>query len=224
MRALPFPPPASGRSAWPDREALLADRGRALDELVRLSTGPAGPLALVLSVAGFQLAWLLLATALNSVLADREAFTLLLACATVLLALLPLVPSAVAVVLRVRRELRLRVLLREWAALAHDPVRDARLRRPPAAVCWLLLSFGLLTAGAVLAGMQAGAAGQGAPYGGIAGGYGDAASGRALRLAGAAAICLVAGTAGLVKVFDHLRLTESLTAQVPPRPRGGAHR
>ncbi|MFF3288210.1 hypothetical protein [Streptomyces sp. NPDC003023] len=39
-RTLPPPPPPAGIRAWPDDEALLADRRRAMGELLRLSLDP----------------------------------------------------------------------------------------------------------------------------------------------------------------------------------------
>jgi hypothetical protein len=215
MHDLPPPPPVEGIAAWQDREALLHDRSQALGELTRRSVGAARLIAFVLAVAGFQLGWVLLSTALTSLDGGTDAFTLVFATAVCLLALLPLLPSGLAVAVGFSEDRAVRELLRRWAVLERDPMGDARFQRTGMVLCWLLVSFGFIGTGlrlAVLSPESSGGNPEAPDLGAVA------------YIMGAGVILWGAGLLGLAKAFLHHRWAARLLTVVPARERGGAHR
>ncbi|MFF9147059.1 hypothetical protein ACF1BN_19575 [Streptomyces sp. NPDC014861] len=138
---LPPPPPPVEVRSWPDREALLADRARALDALGRRLLG-GGRFALFAgSVLTLQLGWgmvgMLLADPDRAIL---DPFTLLIQLIAAVLGLGVLVPGVWLVVRGVRQDRVVRERFLAWAALDRDAAADARLRRPVQSACWMLLS------------------------------------------------------------------------------------
>ncbi|MFF0446303.1 hypothetical protein ACFYT4_07780 [Streptomyces sp. NPDC004609] len=227
MPDLPPPPPSepihprcprSGKAPRrPDRETLLADRRRALEELTRRSVGPARLLLLVLVVAGCELGWALLSTALISLDDTVDGFTLIFAVVTCLLALLALAPSMAALVVGVRRDRAVRVLLRQWAAVAVDPAGDTRHQRPGTILCWLLVSLAF-TAGGLWLTAHAPASADPARE------TGRTTYSLLAYAVGTGLILCAAGVLGLVKAIVHHRWAAGLLVVVPARERGGAHR
>ncbi|MFI6286955.1 hypothetical protein ACIBCM_19765 [Streptomyces sp. NPDC051018] len=224
----PPPPPPSGpghprctgaRTAprRPDRETLLADRTRALEELTRRSVGPVRLLLLLLVVAGCELAWALLSTALISLDDTVDGFTVIFAVVTCLLALLALVPSVAALVVGVRRDRAVRALLRQWAAVAVDPAGDTRHQRTGSVVSWLLVSLALTTGGLWLTTLAPASADPARDTGRTTYSLFAFALGTGL-------ILCAAGVLGLIKAIDHHRWAAGLLTVVPARERGGAHR
>lgn len=66
-RTLLPPPPPEYIWAWPDREALLADRARAMGALIRFSIGVPRLLLLWLTAAGFAVGWGLIGGTFRSI-------------------------------------------------------------------------------------------------------------------------------------------------------------
>ncbi|MEU3504773.1 hypothetical protein ABZ726_29985 [Streptomyces hundungensis] len=138
----PSPPPVAIRS-WPDRNALLADRARVLEALVRGYLG-AGRLGLLwLWAALFALGWSLIGTALTSL---TDVLTAIVGGVFLVLGLGVMIPTGLAVGFGLRKDRRIRELLRQWAELDRDPVLDRNLCRPGLSLAWLVPSV-LLCAG-----------------------------------------------------------------------------
>ncbi|MFJ2784950.1 hypothetical protein ACIQCR_26575 [Streptomyces sp. NPDC093249] len=197
---LPPPPPPAELQSWPDRDARLADRALALDELGgRLLGG--GPLALfLLRLLLLELGWSLvgfLVIALGYPAPDPV--TMLLALFSALLGIGVLVPAVWLTVRALRRDRTVRERLVQWAALDRHGPTDARLRAPVLGACWFLLSFALCGLG-----LWAGFA---VP----AGASPDDGYGLVVYGMGAALILWVTGLTGLVKAVGHYRLAVRLT-------------
>jgi hypothetical protein len=124
---LPPPPPPAYISGWPDRSALLADRGRALEELRRRSLGVHRVLLLWLLAVAAIIGWALLVLPLQQ-LEQRDPTGFILGPLFAVLGLASLAPSVVAVVLAVRRDRHISQLLDAWLRLDSHPPTDARLR------------------------------------------------------------------------------------------------
>lgn len=202
---LPPPPPPAEVQAWPDREARLADRALAMDELVRRLLG-GGRLVLFLAWFGLlQLGWSLVGVPLVSFggaggVADPIGMLLGLFCGAAGIAVL--VPAVWLTVRSLGRDRVARERLAAWAALDRHGPSDARLRLPLLSAGWLLLSFamcavGLWTAFAVPLNT-----------GPEDGGYGAVAYGM-----GAALILWVTGLTGLAKAVGHYRMAVRLTGR-----------
>ncbi|MFF4184518.1 hypothetical protein ACFYZ9_15115 [Streptomyces sp. NPDC001691] len=139
----PSPPPAEMR-AWPDRNALLADRARVLEALVRGYLG-VGRLGLHwLCAALFALGWSLVGTALTSL---TDVLTAIVGGVFLLLGLGVMIPTGLAVGFGLRKDRRIRQLLHQWGELDRDPVLDRNLRRPGLSLAWLVPSVLLCAAG-----------------------------------------------------------------------------
>lgn len=137
----PSPPPVHLRT-WPDAEALLADRAGILGWLVKHSMGPARFIQFLLLVVGVQFGWLMAGEALKAL--DEGAgdpVGVLLGAVLAAFGLGVMTAAGIVLFLLVRRDGAMRRLTHEWAALAGDPVRDARLRLPGMSLCWLLVSL-----------------------------------------------------------------------------------
>ncbi|MGW4204299.1 hypothetical protein [Streptomyces sp. NPDC004726] len=197
-----------------DRDALFADRTAALTELTRQSVGPARLALFLLVVAGSELGWALVSTALISLEDTVDAFTLVFSAAFCVLALPVLVPSGIALVIGVRRDRAVRDLLRQWGDLDRDPVGDARFQWPGMTSAWLLLSLALTTTGLWL---TVTALTSPAPVGGTT-------TSLTTFLVGTGVLLCAAGVLGLTKTIAHHRWAAGLLTAVPSRERGGAHR
>ncbi|MGW0118209.1 hypothetical protein [Streptomyces sp. NPDC003327] len=203
--SLPPPPPPVEIRSWSDRDALLADRARATDVLVRRLLG-GGRLALFLgSVLLLQLGWGmvgLLLVGLGGVLLDPV--TLLVDLLAAALGLAVTVPGVWLVVRGARQDRVARERLARWLALDRHGPTDARLRRPAASACWMLLSAALCGTGLWVGfAVPAGATRE-------SGGYGLVAYGM-----GVALILWINGLLGLRKAVGHYRLAIRLA---PPGP------
>lgn len=138
--SVPPPPPPPHVRTWPDRAALLADRRRALEELLRRSLGVHQVLLLWLLALAAIIGWSLLVLPIQQ-LEQHDPTGFVLGPVFAFLGLAALAPSVVAVVLAVRRDRRLRELLDAWLHLDSHPPTDARLRSPGLSLFWLLSSL-----------------------------------------------------------------------------------
>ncbi|MEK9518896.1 hypothetical protein ACIOMM_09775 [Streptomyces sp. NPDC087908] len=201
---LPPPPPPAELRSWPDREARLADRALALDELGRRLLG--GP-RLAMFLLGFlllQLGWGLVGVLVIAVgRPDGDPLMLLTGLFTAVLGVGALVPAVWLTVAGLRRDRTVRGLLVQWAALDRHGPTDARLRAPVRSACWLLLSFAMAGTGLWL--------GFAVPAGvGSHEGYGLVVYGM-----GVAMIFWVTGLTGLAKAIGHYRFAVRLTGRGP---------
>ncbi|MFB7030017.1 MULTISPECIES: hypothetical protein [unclassified Streptomyces] len=207
MRApLPPPPPPAEIRSWPDRDARIADRARALGELGRRLLGP-GRLAMFLVAFGLlQLGWGLIGVLLVSLGDPLDVISVFIVLFAAGLGIGVLAPGVWLTVRGLRRDRILRERLVQWAALDRHGPTDARLRAPALSACWLVLSFVMCAAG-----LWAGFA---VPAGTTRdnGGYGLVAYGM-----GVALILWTTGLTGLLKAVGHYRFAVRLTA---PRPAG----
>lgn len=144
--ALPPPPPPPHSRMWPDRAALLADRGRALEELHRCSIGVHRVLLLWLLALSAIIGWALLVIPLQQ-LEERDPLGFLLGPVFALLGLAALSPSVITLAHAIRRDHRIRQLLDAWLQLDSDPETDAGLRSPGLSLFWLLSSVALCVIG-----------------------------------------------------------------------------
>ncbi|MER6994621.1 hypothetical protein [Streptomyces sp. NPDC000410] len=210
---LPPPPPPEEIRAWPDREALIADRAAVLGGLTRRLLGVPRLMLFLLVVAGFQLGWGIVGAGLVAGGPD-DGLTFIFAWMFGTIAAVLLVPLVVLAGFAVRRDIRVRRLLGQWAALTRDPAGDARFREPARSLSWLLVSFllgllGLWLSFAVPAGARPGSST-----------YGEVVYGM-----GVGVIFWLAGLYGVTKAVAHYRWAVRLTSPVPPSATpGGAHR
>ncbi|MFE6228857.1 MULTISPECIES: hypothetical protein [unclassified Streptomyces] len=192
---LPPPPPPAELRSWPDRDALLADRAMALEELTRrlLGGGRFGLFAgavLVLQV-GWGMTGMLLVELGHGSAFDPIAFFVGLFAA--LLGLGVMVPGVWLVVRGVRRDRVAGERLLLWAALDRHGPTDARLRRPVLSACWMVVSSLLCGLGLWLGFAVPAAASPSEGYGLVA--YGM----------GVALIFWINGLIGLFKAVGHFR-------------------
>ncbi|MCH0538651.1 hypothetical protein I3F58_03560 [Streptomyces sp. MUM 203J] len=138
---LPPPPPPAHLRAWPDREALLADRGRAMEVLRGRWLGLGRLAVLWLSGALGALGWVLFTVPLQGLGRYGDRMVLIAAPVLVPLGLGALVAAALLAVRGVRRDREARRLMDAWRGLERDPGTDGRLRAPGLSLAWLLLSF-----------------------------------------------------------------------------------
>ncbi|WP_328943045.1 hypothetical protein OG259_16935 [Streptomyces sp. NBC_00250] len=199
---LPPPPPPAEIQSWPDRDARLADRARALDELARRLLG-AGRLALfLLWFLLLQLGWSLIGVLLTSLGGPVfDPIMMMMDLFAAALGIGVLVPAVWLTIRSLRRDRIIRERLVQWAALDRHGPTDARLRAPGLSVNWLLMSFAMCGLGlwmgfAVPAGVSRDD------------GYGLVAYGM-----GVALILWVTGLTGLVKAIGHYRLAVRLTGR-----------
>ncbi|MFF9849868.1 hypothetical protein [Streptomyces litmocidini] len=202
---LPPPPPPVELQSWPDREARLADRALALDELGRRLLG-GGRLALfLLWFLLLELGWSLIGVLLIEIGAPLpDPMMTMLGVFAAVPGLGILVPAVWLTARSLRRDRTVRERLVLWAALDRHGPTDARLRAPVLSVCWLLLSFAMCGTGLWLGFAVPGAATRDDGYGLVA--YGM----------GVALILWVTGLTGLAKAVGHYRFAVRLTAH-PPR-------
>lgn len=141
MSRPPLPPPPAHLRTWPDREALLTDRARALAVLRGRWMGVGWLVVLWLLGALGALGWVLLTLPLQGLGARGDRMMLLVAPLLVPLGLGALVTAVLLVVCGVRRDREVRGLMSAWRGLERDPGVDARLRTTGLSLAWLLLSF-----------------------------------------------------------------------------------
>ncbi|CAM5450347.1 Uncharacterised protein [Streptomyces griseus] len=148
---LPPPPPPVEVRAWPDREAMLADRALILRALVGMHLGP-GRLGVLVMWAGLAaFGWLLVGSGLVMFeQASADFFSGIAGVLALLLGAAALIPAVVLGSLHVARDREIRALLLAWGALDRDPERDRELRLPGTSLVWLLLSFVLAAGGLAL--------------------------------------------------------------------------
>ncbi|WP_374986243.1 hypothetical protein [Streptomyces fradiae] len=206
-RALPPPPPPPHLRAWPHREALLADRDRALGELGRLMLGGGRLTLFLVWLLLLEAGWGLLGAAL-AVFADAlDPFGLLLGLLLALAGAGALVPAAYFQVAGVRRDAAAHRLFARWASLDRAPGPDARHRAPGLSLAWLLVSFALCAAGLwICLAVPAGARPGEDSYAGVV--YGM----------GAGLLLWLSGLAGAAKAVAHYRLAVRFLSPARPAP------
>ncbi|GAA3619890.1 hypothetical protein ACG5V6_18985 [Streptomyces chitinivorans] len=211
MRAnLPPPPPPVHLWAWPDRAALLADRGRALAALDRRLLSPGRLLLLWALTALGSLSWMLWTAFLKTLPGASPAYLTeyVLSAVLLLLAVATLAASAVGLTVWTRRGGAVRWLLADWATVDGEPAAQALPPGPASGAApsgepattggarrwvWLLVSLPACAVGAALLISAALAAGPDAdPY--------DLAA-----VAGVAVPLLTAGALGLTTCVTHRR-------------------
>jgi hypothetical protein len=206
--ALPPPPPPPHIRSWPDRAALLADRAGILGYLAKRSLGAGALVIFWLLVAGAQLGWGMIGSALVSLSGGSGMFVDAVVAFLGTVGVGFLLAAAAVLVLLVRRDQRVRELMAQWGALDSDPVADRRFRLPGLSLWWLLTSFlagafGLWIAFAVPAGARAGE---------------DTYAGVAYAM-GAGTILWIAALIGASRAVRHFRWALRLGA-VPRAPVG----
>ncbi|MFC9386050.1 hypothetical protein [Streptomyces venezuelae] len=196
---LPPPPPPAELQSWPDREARLADRALALDELGRRLLGGGRLAAFLLWFVLLQLGWGMIGVLVTSVGQPvLDPLLLMTGLVTALLGVGVLVPAVWLTVRSHRRDRTVRERLAQWAALDRHGPTDARLRAPVLSVCWLLLSFAMCGFGLWM--------GFAVPLGvSRDDGYGLVVYGM-----GVALILWITGLTGLSKAVGHYRLAVRL--------------
>ncbi len=145
-RTLPPPPPPPYLRIWPDRQALLTDRGLALQELLRRHLGVHRLLFLWLCGAAAVIGWALLMQPVK-LIEEKDPTGIILGPVLAILGLAALAPAVVGVVFSIRRDRRIRELANAWLALDHHPASDARLRAPGLSLLWLLSSLAVSALG-----------------------------------------------------------------------------
>lgn len=214
-RTLPPPPPPAGIRAWPDDEALLADRRRAMGELLRLSLDPIRLMLLWLTAAGFAVGWLIFGVALRTFEEEPDVFSHFFGAVTGAVGLACMIPTGLVVGLGIARDAEVRGRLREWSALARDPAGDARHAAPALSLFWFLPSFLLCACGLWLSfTVPAGAR------------PGEDTLAEVAVLMGLGMILWGTGLIGVVKAVVHYRWALRLMSRPTPSAavRGGAHR
>ncbi|MCP9986812.1 hypothetical protein LUX01_09030 [Streptomyces sudanensis] len=207
-RPLPPPPPPPHLRAWPDREALLADRDRAVGELAGRLLGGGRLAVFLLWLLLLEAGWGLLGAALVTFDGALDPFGAALALALAGLGVGAFVPAVYFQVAGVRRDLAAYRLLVRWAALDRDPAHDARHRAPGLSLVWLLVSFALCAAGLWLClAVPASARPGTTTYAEV--GYG----------VGAGLLLWITGLVGAAKAVAHYRLAVRLLSPGPPAPR-----
>lgn len=127
--------------AWPGREALLADRARAMGELSRLSIGVPRLLLLWLTVAGFAVGWSLISAALAAFEESIDPLSYLFGGIFACIGAACMIPTGVVIGFGIRRDKLMRERLGQWSSLERDPLRDARLRSPGQSLLWFVPSL-----------------------------------------------------------------------------------
>ncbi|MFF3840271.1 hypothetical protein [Streptomyces sp. NPDC001930] len=199
---LPPPPPPAEIRSWPDRDARLADRARALDELGRRLLGGTRLVTFLLWFFLLQLGWGLVGVLLISIGQPvLDPLMLMTGLVTSVLGIGVLVPAVWLTIRSLRLDRTVRERLAQWAELDRHGPTDARLRAPVLSACWLLLSFAMCGFGLWM--------GFAVPMGvSRDDGYGLVAYGM-----GVAMILWVIGLTGLVKAIGHYRFAVRLTGR-----------
>ncbi|WP_395362689.1 hypothetical protein ACHGLA_22230 [Streptomyces sp. YH02] len=206
---LPPPPPPAELRSWPDREARLADRALALDELGRRLLGGGRLVTFLLWFFLLQLGWGLIGVLVISI--GQPVFDVVMMMTGLVTAVLGIgvfVPAVWLTIRSMRQDRAVRERLVQWAVLDRHGPTDARLRAPVLSVAWLLLSFvmagfGLWMGFAVPAGVSR-----------------DDGYGLVVYGMGVAMILWVTGLTGLVKAIGHYRFAVRLTGRGPSAETG----
>ncbi|MDT9688664.1 hypothetical protein Q5762_09910 [Streptomyces sp. P9(2023)] len=200
--ALPPPPPPAEIQSWPDHEARLADRARAMTELNRRLIGGTRLVVFLMWLAVLELGWGICGAGLIALDDSIDPFAGMFSFFLLGLGLCAVVPAVFFLARGARRDREARDRLIRWAALDGDRAADARLREPVLGVVWLLLAFALCAVGLWLSlAAPAEATGPGR------GGYGTAA-----YFVGAGLGLWVSGMTAAVKAVGHYRLAVRLVA------------
>ncbi|MBM7169679.1 hypothetical protein JQK87_14890 [Streptomyces sp. G44] len=212
-RTLPPPPPPPYLRTWPDRQALLTDRGLALQELHRRQLGVHRLLFLWLCGAAAVIGWALLMQPVK-LIEEKDATGIILGPVLAVLGLAALAPAVVGVVLGIRRDRRIREIADAWLALDRDPASDARLRSPGLSLLWLLTSLAVCALGLWASFASAAYAKPGRET------YADVALGMGTGL-----ILWLTGLLGAIKALGHyrwaLRKLRPATTSAPAPTAGG---
>lgn len=213
-RTLPPPPPPVEIRSWPDREALLADRARAMEELHRLSIGVSRLLLLWLMAFGLAVGWGLVGAALKTFEESLDMFSSLFGVIFACLAAGFLIPTGMVIGLGIRRDKTVRERLTQWSSLDRDPTNDARFRSPGVSLCWFVPSFLMCALGLWLSFATPATAERGQET------YADVTLVMGLGL-----ILWLTGLLGIAKAVSHFRWAVRLLTTVPvPTGGAGAHR
>ncbi|WPO71948.1 hypothetical protein [Streptomyces sp. KN37] len=212
-RTLPPPPPPPYLRTWPDRQALLTDRGLALHELRRRHLGVHRLLFLWLCAAAAVIGWALLMQPIK-LIEDDDATGIILGPVLAVLGLAALAPAVVGVVFSIRRDRRIRELADAWVTLDRHPASDARLRAPGLSLLWILSSLAVCALGLWVSFASAAYAEPGRQT------YADVVLGM-----GAGLILWLTGLLGAAKALGHyrwaLRRLGAAPAPTPAPTRGG---
>ncbi|HZX39204.1 MAG TPA: hypothetical protein VFF37_12845 [Streptomyces sp.] len=211
---LPPPPPPVEIRAWPDREALLADRARAMGELARLSIGVPRLLLLWLTVAGFAAGWSLISAALAAFEESIDPLSHLFGGIFACIGAACMIPTGVAIGFGIRRDKLVRERLVQWSSLERDPLRDAGLRAPGQSLLWFVPSLLLGALGLWMCFVMPATAEPGRET------YADVA-----LMMGLGFILWLTGLIGVAKAVSHYRWAVRLVGAGSPTVVGdGAHR
>ncbi|MBT2396039.1 hypothetical protein [Streptomyces sp. ISL-100] len=139
---LPPPPPPEHIRAWPGPEAMLADRARAMDELIARDLG-AGRLARFwLLVGGAALGWGIVGLALQAFEGPGDPLTAVFGAAFGAVGLAGVVACWIFIGLGVRRDRAIRQLVVAWADLGRGHGSSASSaapwRVPGLSLAWVL--------------------------------------------------------------------------------------
>ncbi|MFI6939333.1 hypothetical protein ACIBI4_08690 [Streptomyces sp. NPDC050418] len=137
---LPPPPPPTHLATWPDRAALLHDRGQALELLRRRNLGLGRLVLLWLTGLLAVFGWAMVAMPLM-LIRDKDPMFFVLGPLCVILGLAALVPAVLIMVRGARTDRRVRELTTAWLALDEERASAHALRAPWRSLAWLLLSF-----------------------------------------------------------------------------------
>ncbi|MGZ2358747.1 hypothetical protein LRE75_18925 [Streptomyces sp. 372A] len=215
---LPPPPPPVEVRAWPDRDALRADRSFLLGVLVKAHMGP-GRLGLLWlwGVVG-AIGWSFIGTAIVTFEESYDAVSAIVGVVMLAVGAAALVPAVILVVVGLRRDAAVRRLLTQWGGLDRDPARDAGLRLPGTTLGWLLPSFVLGALGLYLCFVV--------PAGAV---RGEDTYGLMVLIMGLGLLAWIVGLVGVFKAFWHRRWIVRTLAGEAVRPApvaqgGGVHR
>lgn len=195
--------------AWPDREALLADRALAIGELQRRGLTLGRLLLLWAYGLVAWLGWALFSLGIGSFLDGSADYVT--GSVELVFGLCFLLPAMIGIGFAVARDGAIRGRLNAWAALGPDRENDRRLRAGGRCAVWLGLSAGLCVVGLLLV-----LTGVAQPD--------SSGVGMAAYLVGIGVIALVIGALGAMRALGHQRWAGRLLGPVPVREGGGTHR
>ncbi|MGX1883471.1 hypothetical protein [Streptomyces sp. NPDC055287] len=139
---LPPPPPPAHLQAWPGPEAMLADRSRAMDELIARHLGPGRLVRFWLLVGGAALGWGIVGMALKAFEGPGDPLIAVLGAAFGAVGLGGVVACSIFIGMGVRRDRTVRQLLAGWAEVGRDDgFSAAPWRVPGLGLAWLLSSL-----------------------------------------------------------------------------------
>ncbi|WP_405899418.1 hypothetical protein OG242_19755 [Streptomyces sp. NBC_00727] len=215
---LPPPPPPVEIRAWPDRDALLADRSFLLGGLVKAHIGPGRLGLLWLWGVVAAVGWSFIGTAFITFEESFDAVSAIAGVVMLAMGAAALIPAVVLLVVGLRRDAAVRRLLTQWGELDPDPARDAGLRLPGLSLVWLLTSFVLGALGLYACVVV--------PAGAV---RGHDTYGLMALIMGLGFLAWTVGLVGVFKAFWHRRwILRTLTGTAAPVPLaqqgGGAHR